>query len=605
MKMMKVFIKYIIFNSLFISVYLNASPVSLDDANNVAINWMQEKTGKVLQIDTSRYKSTAYINRVFTSSAYRIIRLKPKGWVIVSSDDIIKPVIGYGVSKVDIHSIPPAFLSWMHNVEDSILHSINDHRDMKLHTNIQNHIKDEWDRLRTKKNQNSTNTVLKNANDNNYIVKPLLWLGGNDEDSGILWDQGKYYNEKCPGDSNGDDNHVWVGCVATAVGQIMRYHKSPTHGVGSNSYDCSVDNGCEKDYGVQSADFANTTYDWNHMPVKLNDYNDNVSTLLYHVGVGVEMMYGASDGSGAYSYKAENALNNYFGYTASFEYRADYSDAKWHQMIKDALDEHQPLYYAGDGDDGGHAFVLDGYDKDDYYHFNWGWSGYYNGKFTLDDLSPGDYDFTNNQEAIFIIPPDTIHADAGEDQTVMRGESVTLDASGSTDTKGTINKWEWKEGSIILSTKESFTKDDFVTGKHTIVLTITDDNNNSDTDSVVITVKTTLTADAGEDQTVMEGESVTLDASGSTDNSGTINKWEWKEGDTILSTQESFTKDDFSVGVHTIVLTVGDSNDDTDSDTVVITVKKEGGSGGGGALDYLLALFGFIMLFFRQKKAIQ
>ena len=47
-------------------------------------------------------------------------------------------------------------------------------------------------------------------------------------------------------------------------------------------------------------------------------------------------------------------------------------------MLKDGgLDEHIPLYYSGQDDDmqGGHAFVCDGYDENDYFHYNWGWSG--------------------------------------------------------------------------------------------------------------------------------------------------------------------------------------------------------------------------------------
>jgi len=611
MKKTLTFFQNTILSSLvFLGVSLYAKPVSVNDANNVALNWMHEKTGKVFHISDKKVQSTLSLNPVFNSSTYRIILLEPRGWVIVSSDDVAKPVIGYGLSKINEQSVPIAFSTWMKGVENGISEGIKLSKSLKSNQiPLATKIKSEWDRLRKENNQSVNTVAPTSADDDDYIVKPLLWLGGDDEDSGILWNQGKYYNEKCPEDSDGDDDHVWVGCVATAVGQIMRYHKAPTTGNDSHSYDCSTDNGCEKDYGVQSADFGHTTYDWDNMPVQLNDYNDDVSTLLYHIGVSVDMMYG-SNGSGAYSSDAASALENYFGYDASYKQRDDYSDSDWHQMIQNSLDDHQPLYYAGFGDDGGHAFVLDGYDEDDYYHFNWGWSGYYNGKFIIDDLSPGDYNFSDSQEAIFIVPPASIHADAGDDQTVMVGDSVTLDASGSTDDNGTINKWEWKEGDTLLSTEESFTKDDFTTGEHTIILTVSDDNNNTDIDSVVITVKTTLHANAGKDQTIMLGDSVTLDASGSTDNSGNINKWEWREGNTLLSTDEVFTKDNFSIGTHIVVLTVGDDNNDTDSDTVVVTVSEpqtedittDTSSSGGGALDYLLPLLGIFMLFFRQTN---
>jgi len=80
-------------------------------------------------------------------------------------------------------------------------------------------------------------------------------------------------------------------------------------------------------------------------------------------------------------------------------------------------------------------------------------------------------------------------------------------------------------------------------------------------------------ANAGADQNVTQGDSVTLDASGSSDSDGTISSYAWKEGSTVLSTSASFSKSDFTVGVHTITLTVTDNDGATDSDTVVVTVS--------------------------------
>jgi hypothetical protein len=57
------------------------------------------------------------------------------------------------------------------------------------------------------------------------------------------------------------------------------------------------------------------------------------------------------------------------------------------------------LYYNGFGS-GGHAFNVDGYQGTDYFHFNWGWSGSYNGYFYLNNLNPGGNNFTYGQGAI-------------------------------------------------------------------------------------------------------------------------------------------------------------------------------------------------------------
>ncbi|WP_415405730.1 SBBP repeat-containing protein [Sulfurovum sp. CS9] len=79
-------------------------------------------------------------------------------------------------------------------------------------------------------------------------------------------------------------------------------------------------------------------------------------------------------------------------------------------------------------------------------------------------------------------------------------------------------------------------------------------------------------ANAGSDKTVIEGNTVTLDGSKSTDPDGTIIAYEWKEGSSVLSRAVKFNKSNFSVGTHTITLTVTDNDDATDTDNVIVTV---------------------------------
>ena len=83
-------------------------------------------------------------------------------------------------------------------------------------------------------------------------------------------------------------------------------------------------------------------------------------------------------------------------------------------------------------------------------------------------------------------------ADAGENKTVSDEngdgyETVTLDGSGSYDSDGTIDSYEWKEGTTILGTAASITES-FAVGVHTVTLTVTDDGGLKDTDNVTITV---------------------------------------------------------------------------------------------------------------------
>ncbi|MCG2782620.1 MAG: carboxypeptidase regulatory-like domain-containing protein [Candidatus Altiarchaeales archaeon] len=169
-------------------------------------------------------------------------------------------------------------------------------------------------------------------------------------------------------------------------------------------------------------------------------------------------------------------------------------------------------------------------------------------------------------------------ANSGNDQTVDLGNSASLDGSASSDSDGEIISyhWDFNDGSDSTEIKPSYKYS--TAGTYTATLEITDDDGLKDTDTLTISVSALQdpVADAGTDQTINEGESVTLDASGSYDTDGTIDAYGWKEGTTVLSSQSSFTKSDFTVGTHTITLTVTDNDDNTDTDEVIVTVLEGG-----------------------------
>jgi len=81
----------------------------------------------------------------------------------------------------------------------------------------------------------------------------------------------------------------------------------------------------------------------------------------------------------------------------------------WDSLLIAHLDQEIPMYYAGWSvpDTNGHAFVCDGYQGNDYFHFNWGWNGSYDGYFYTDDLTPGGSLFNLAQELIIHAVPDT------------------------------------------------------------------------------------------------------------------------------------------------------------------------------------------------------
>lgn len=206
------------------------------------------------------------------------------------------------------------------------------------------------------------------------------------------WRQYGGYNNMCPEDTTLADlgGHPTTGCVATAMAQIMRYWQFPEHGMGSNSYTHEGEYDCWR-YGVLSADFANTQYDWDNMPPMLTDSSTEeqiaaVATLCYQCGVSVNIMYNSdcTGSSGAYSAHASTAFTNAFHYKANYCLnRNSYSLNQWQTILKNEMDGGRPVLYGGQSIEdtargiggGGHAFIVDGYDTNGYFHINWGWGG--------------------------------------------------------------------------------------------------------------------------------------------------------------------------------------------------------------------------------------
>jgi hypothetical protein len=181
------------------------------------------------------------------------------------------------------------------------------------------------------------------------------------------------------------------------MAQIMNYWEHPAIGVGSHGY-------THQTYGYLFADFGGTIYNF---PMNNNTPTDASRELLFHCGVSVNMNYGPG-GSAAGNSEALSALETYFNYdeSAYIDEKDNHTNSEWEDLIRDNLDNGRPLCYFGVGT-GGHAFNLDGYEDSNisYFHFNWGWSGSYNGYYYLNNLNPASYDFSSDQEAIFNIFP--------------------------------------------------------------------------------------------------------------------------------------------------------------------------------------------------------
>ncbi|MDP4266594.1 MAG: C10 family peptidase, partial [Bacteroidota bacterium] len=397
---------------------LFAGQISINSARDIARKLYYEKT----KTDFNNIIfSNEYAIKNGNTIVYYIFNLQnAKGFIIIAADDRVSPVLAYSTtSSYNPANMSPAFYTFTQSYKNQITNV------------IQNNIKSssEINNLWSKYKQNEKDFI----NSVSYqvlgsSVAPLLGV--------IMWDQGLGWNNNCPADVDGPGGHVYAGCVATATSQVMKYYHHPAKGTGSFSYTSA-------NYGVLSANFAASTYDWANMPDA--SYNNNISQLLYNVGVALKMDYTA-DGSGAYDQQVKQALANYFDYSPNISYieRADYTDQDWIITIKNELDNARPVIYGGqDTTYGGHCFVCDGYDASDFFHINWGWSGGGDGYFNLSSLCVGKYNFNSDQDAVINIYPSSKNVPVSnfksDINSITSGNSVHFfDVSSSAPTS-----WNW------------------------------------------------------------------------------------------------------------------------------------------------------------------
>ena len=292
--------------------------------------------------------------------------------MFVSGDDRADALLGYIETPLENLDNIPSSMRWWLNQYSRQIEYMNTH---------------------AAKNRNGL-TLKNSAGKNGRTVqrKAAVVAGEHPSISPMLktaWDQGAPYNDQCP---QLDGETTYTGCVATAMAQAMYYHKWPAKGTGTKSW--TWENGQQTLSGS-----LDVTFDWNNMLLTYETptsgtaaQRNAVATLMKACGYSVEMEYGcdAQGGSGAQSMPIALALIENFGYDVgtSYEYRDFYTDDEWDEIIYKSLSTTGPVIYCGEGDEGGHCFILDGYKPGGYYHFDWGWSGAGNGYFKLDALDP-------------------------------------------------------------------------------------------------------------------------------------------------------------------------------------------------------------------------
>ena len=276
------------------------------------------------------------------------------GFVIVSGDDSVTDILGYADSgSFDEANMPANMRAWLQGYADEI------------------------GRARELPTTTPQRTVRRS-------ITPLIETH---------WDQEWPYNSLCP-QFLGTGNTCVTGCVATAMAQLMYYHKWPAAVAAEiPAYSCAT---AWSGYGRINVKgvAAGTPIHWDDMlPVypafersqqkeiltaQEQAATQAVAELMAYCGRAVRMDYRdvANHGSTASLYSVVDALVKYFDYDAATEYvtRTHYSSVQWEELIYGELEAGRPVFYGGSSVASGHAFIVDGF-EDGYFHVNWGWGG--------------------------------------------------------------------------------------------------------------------------------------------------------------------------------------------------------------------------------------
>lgn len=339
---------------------------------------------------------------------------------ILGADDLSEPVIGYIDNPVTADTPMPSQLQWWLETYGRQLKRAVDASGGMPATRRRTYATTAASALVGRKIYSAGNaSKLKMASGKRTDIAPMIQT---------LWDQGSPYNNLCP-------KGTYSGCVATAMAQVMNYHKYPEIGTGTVS---TVYNN-----KVLSLDLSQQPFDWDNMRDNYRygyttAQGNAVAYLMQACGYSVEMNYG-TDGSGAQSVKVATALVNNFKYDAGIQYLMAqyYSPEEWSDMVYNELANGRPVLYSGSGNGGGHEFVCDGYATDGTFHFNWGWSGAYDGYFPLNGLNPegqgiGGNDgsgFNEGQDALFGVQKPTGNSQRQEAALMAYGSRLSVTGS--------------------------------------------------------------------------------------------------------------------------------------------------------------------------------
>ena len=364
-----------------------AAPVTSDEAAQAVKSWvgLGAQLGCRLGAAVSGTRTCSPTNGV----TFHVVKLEGGGFVVTSSDTETEPILAFSESDDLVESERnPLWTMLRRDLSACALRrrqvqsaSVGASA-VALSTPAA-----KWARLLLAKGTNGLMRVLHAATGKETLsdvrVAPLLQTKWNQEQDAYYSNMGDpCYNYYTP-------NNFPCGCVATAIAQIMRYHRFPTGYVTPGTYACRVETGKNwinewsyyPIYEDRNLTMQGGYYEWDKMPLVPADgttlvQRQAIGKLTSDVGITCLMSYGEG-GSSSGGYMAARSLPGRFGYASAVAACGGLSAALVRKALVSNLDAKLPVLLGVSGS-GGHAVVADGYGFSQstfYAHFNIGWAG--------------------------------------------------------------------------------------------------------------------------------------------------------------------------------------------------------------------------------------
>lgn len=380
-----------------------------------------------------------------------------KGFVIVSGEETENPIIGYSLDgTIDTNNLPDGFVGYMSDIDAQVraLREYNAANPQKAAARSAMQRAANFDY-----NATTMGNIVKNLN-----TAP--------------WGQGEPFNNLCYVGATGTTSKAKTGCGPTAFAILCYYYKWPASGVGTVTHQGTGEN-MELGHTYDYASMRNDDYSSDYTEAEANA----VAVLMRDLGWANQVGYGT--GLTSFSETGQHMVDHFrFKSERPVDHGASLAvvrstlgnDTQWKTYIKNCLDAGYPIPYASTtntSNSARHIYILDGYTDNDYYHFNWGWSGQGNGWFTLDNMVPDDVsNYSNSHKAYFNLIPDatTYTVTATATPTNMGTVSINGGTAGSSATANLMQGVtatltahpaqgyalaNWTKGGVIVGTRNT------------------------------------------------------------------------------------------------------------------------------------------------------